>query len=67
MPGGEAYGNSHKGAGMQSNYHNSHLVGNGHMSDRHSMYHEGLSFDALFGSHYDSEKDENYSEKEDLI
>ena len=58
------------GAGMQSNYHTSHghnMGANGHMSDRHSMHHDGLSFDALFGSHYDSEKDENYSEKEDLI
>jgi hypothetical protein len=26
-----------------------------------------LSYDALFGSHYDSDKDEDYSVKEDLI
>merc|ERR1712048_1445509 len=31
-----------------------------------SMY-DNLSFDALFGSHYDSDKDEDYSVKEDLI
>ena len=31
------------------------------------MQYDGLSFDALFGSHYDSEKDEDYSIKEDLI
>jgi len=28
---------------------------------------DNLSFDALFGSHYDSDKDEDYSVKEDLI
>lgn len=37
------------------------------LSDRYSMQFDGLSFDALFGSHYDSEKDEDYSIKEDLI
>lgn len=37
------------------------------MSDRYSMQYDGLSFDALFGSHYDSDKDEDYSVKEDLI
>ena len=26
-----------------------------------------LSYDALFGSHYDSAKDEDYSENEDLL
>ena len=31
-----------------------------------SLY-DNLSFDALFGSHYDSDKDEDYSMKEDLI
>ena len=31
-----------------------------------SLY-DNLSFDALFGSHYDSDKDEDYSVKEDLI
>ena len=41
--------------------------------DGYSMQHYGgslydnLSFDALFGSHYDSDKDEDYSLKEDLI
>ena len=41
--------------------------------DAYSMQHYGgslydnLSFDALFGSHYDSDKDEDYSVKEDLI
>ena len=43
------------------------------MREGHSMQHYGgslydnLSFDALFGSHYDSDKDEDYSMKEDLI
>lgn len=42
--------------------------GLGHaVSDRMSFGYDGLSFDALFGSHYDSEKDEDYSIKEDLI
>ena len=30
-------------------------------------HYDGLSFDMLFGSMYDSEKDEDYSVKEDLI
>ena len=43
-------------------------AGLGHaVSDRLSFGYDGLSFDALFGSHYDSEKDEDYSIKEDLI
>ncbi len=28
---------------------------------------DNISFDALFGSHYDSEKDEDYDVKEDMI
>lgn len=28
---------------------------------------DNMSYDALFGSHYDSQKDEDYSLKEDLI
>ena len=52
---------SHKGGASRQ----SHL--GGHMSDIYSMQYDGLSFDALFGSHYDSDKDEDYSIKEDLI
>ena len=45
-----------------------HLNKRASLSDRYSMNHyDGLSFDALFGSMYDSEKDEDYSVKEDLI
>ena len=36
-------------------------------ADRYSLGFDGLSFDALFGSAYESEKDEDYSVKEDLI
>lgn len=32
-----------------------------------SNFHHNLSLDQLFGSHYDSDKDEDYSVKEDLI
>jgi hypothetical protein len=32
-----------------------------------NFHHNNLSLDQLFGSHYDSEKDEDYSFKEDLI
>lgn len=38
----------------------------GYMGNNGSVY-DNLSFDALFGSHYDSEKDEDYDEKEDMI
>lgn len=38
----------------------------GYMGTNGSVY-DNLSFDALFGSHYDSEKDEDYDEKEDMI
>lgn len=31
------------------------------------QHYDGVSFDMLFGSMYDSEKDEDYSYKEDLI
>ena len=45
-----------------------HINKRASLSDRYSMHHyDGLSFDALFGSMYDSEKDEDYSVKEDLI
>jgi len=46
----------------RSNYARAH----GHTVDNGYTY-DGLSFDALFGSHYDSDKDEDYSIKEDLI
>ena len=32
-----------------------------------NFHHNNLSLDQLFGSHYDSDKDEDYSLKEDLI
>ena len=37
------------------------------MSHYNGSLYDNLSFDALFGSHYDSDKDEDYSMKEDLI
>ena len=38
-----------------------------HNSAYNGSVYENLSFDALFGSHYDSEKDEDYDENEDMI
>ena len=68
---------AHGGGNATNNHHNRHersrnnnVGGGGNHSDRYSMQYgglDGLSFDALFGSHYDSEKDEDYSIKEDLI
>jgi hypothetical protein len=38
----------------------------GYMGTNGSVY-DNLSYDAIFGSHYESEKDEDYDEKEDMI
>ena len=48
---------------------NQHVDRAGQLSDRGNttLPFDGLSFDALFGSHYDSGQDEDYSIKEDLI
>lgn len=46
----------------RSNYDQQHS----YLGTNNSAY-DNLSFDALFGSHYDSEKDEDYDEKEDMI
>ena len=36
-------------------------------SAQNNTWDGNLSYDALFGSHYDSAKDEDYSENEDLL
>ena len=50
--------NKEDASGIRDGYSMQHYNG--------SLY-DNLSFDALFGSHYDSDKDEDYSVKEDLI
>ena len=37
------------------------------VTGRNTTYGDGASYDAMFGSHYESEKDEDYCVQEDLI
>ena len=76
-----AFENQNADLDLLGDHRNSIKVGNNHtekgdategreiynMSHYNGSLYDNLSFDALFGSHYDSEKDEDYSMKEDLI